>query len=116
MAIRKYKLKNADKQIGILTIDGERIWQLKNSSIELFEDLDPENYDTLWFPDYKKGRRIFNNEYTKDFIQYRASERSRPQLFQRMEEAGIPEYDELLLFLYAKGQFQTDKLNIEEIK
>ena len=108
---RVYDFYSRGRVIGKLVIYGEKIKELKGY-LELQDNL--EDNDVLWWiEEYHNGVRVLGEVYIRDFITYRVSERSRPQLEERMVEAGIEEYDELVLFLYANGKCCMDTYHIE---
>lgn len=109
----KYKLMFKDEPIGKIVINGDN-YENFNGYIELNELDGDIGEKTLWFPAYKKGLRVFDNEYLKYFIKNRSSDKTRPQLFQNMQEIGMEKYDRLHLFVYARGQMPTDNLWIAE--
>lgn len=115
MAVRKYFLKSKDDILGEIIIDGDKFDNF-DGYIKLYEGIDGSKGNLLWFPDYRKGKRIFDKEYLKFFVESRSSDPERPQLEQKMKEIGMKEYDRLQLFLYAHGRMPTDWLYIEEVK
>lgn len=112
--MKKYLLKSREDILGEINIEGDTFDNF-DGYIKLYEGIDGSKGNLLWFPDYEKGRRIFDRDYLKFFIESRSSDPDRPQLYERMLEVGIMEYDRLKLFLYAKGQMPTDWLYIEEV-
>lgn len=114
MKYDKYILKSREDVLGEILIKGDKFDNF-DGYIKLYEGIDGSKGNLLWFPDYRKGKRIFDREYLKYFIKMRSSDPDRPQLAERMLEAGIKEYDRLQLFLYAHGRMPTDWLYIERV-
>lgn len=108
-----YKLMFKDEQIGEIVINGDS-YENFSGYIKLNEIKEDIEEKTLWFPAYRKGLRIFDNDYLKYFIKNRSSDKTRPQLFHNMKEIGMEKYDRLHLFVYARGQMPTDSLWIAE--
>lgn len=108
---RVYDFYSRGRVIGELIIYGEKTEELRGY-FKLQDNL--EDNDVLWWLDeYHRGIRLLGEKYVRDFVTYRVSERSRPQLEQKMREAGIEEYDELILFLYANGRCCMDTYYIK---
>lgn len=109
----KYKLMFKDEQIGEIIINGDT-FQSFVGYIKLNEIKEDMEEKTLWFPAYRRGLRIFDNDCLKYFVKNRSSDETRPQLFKNMKEIGMEKYDRLHLFIYARGQMPTDSLWIAE--
>lgn len=108
---KKYRLYSGDKEIGSFSL-------LSNQDkyrIILFDNLDLLDVPIDYYLKYKEGRRRFTGNEVFDWIKDRVIPPGRQNINEVLEQVGIEEYDELAIFLYAKGKFVSDRFWIEEI-
>lgn len=83
--------------------------------VKLVDNLDLFNVPIDFHMGYIKGQREFEGKTVFNWVKDRVIPPGRQNIGDILDQVGIKEYDELAIFLYAKGKFTQDTFRIEEI-
>ncbi|MBR1453985.1 MAG: hypothetical protein IJ593_05015 [Lachnospiraceae bacterium] len=106
---KTYKLFCGDKLIGYFYLADEM-------KVKLLDNIPILDIPFDFWNEYNSGQRIIGHKEVKEWIDDRVVPAGRQNIDDFLEAAGLEEYDELGLFLYADGKHWRDNFRIEEIK
>ncbi len=107
---QSYYLNYKDTKLGILTVNKEREILLK-----LEDNIEPLEVPFELLKAYNQGQRVFHTQDVMRWIKERVVPSSRQNIDGILKQVGIDKYDELSIFLYAKGRFNFDGYYLESI-
>jgi len=104
-----YSLIYRDKSIGTLSVSDRNVCTTLNDGLEMIQ------IPWEWKKKYENGQRTYDNEESMDWIKERVVPSGRCNIHEIMEAYGLEVYDELGMFIGAKGYFNNDGYHIEEL-
>lgn len=112
LKIKKYNLYDGDKLIGTF----ELLDTPEKYKVTLIDNLIHFNIPINFWNGYDAGKREFTGKVVFGWIQDRVFPPNRQNINGILKSMGIAEYDELAIFLGAKGKFVCDTFRIEEVE
>lgn len=104
-----YSLIYKNEPIGILEVSGQEVCLTLNDNLELIQ------IPWEWERKYEDGQREYSHKEAMEWIKERVVPYGRCNIHEIMEAYGMEEYNELDMFIGAKGYFNNDGYRIAKV-